>query len=106
VPDWAHLVLDRVELSGYLSLVLEKTRAARVTAYVAEAPYINRRFEGDFRREIEASDFENTSIQAWGGHSWPSPELRDELERRWPTGGDFAVHGLRVVLRRSDPDPA
>ena len=100
VPDWAHLVLSEDELLAYLCLMLEKPVAERVAAFAYHGSYLNRRCEGELRRDFEESGFEIESRSGWGGRRRPSVALAEELGRRWPEGGDFACYGYRLTLRK------
>jgi SAM-dependent methyltransferase len=100
IPRFAHLLLEERELATFLTLTRGADLARRISDYVWRQKYINRLFEGDFRRIVEASPFRVESIEPWGGVTRPQSEMRAALMQRWPSGGDFAAHGLRIVLTK------
>lgn len=100
IPRWAHLLLEEHELRAFLTITRGAELARTLTDYVWRDSYVNRLFEGDFRRIVEESAFDVVTYESWGGSTRPEPRLADELAARWPQGGDFATHGLRIVLRK------
>lgn len=100
LPPWGHLLLEEHELRHFLELTRGVEIANRVAYHVAKSTYVNRQFEGDFRRAVSASGFEVEVYDRWGRSGALTPELELELCARHPGGGDFSANGLVWVLRK------
>ncbi len=100
IPRWGHLLLEEHELLAFLAITRGPELARRLTDYVWHHAYINRLCEGDFRRIVDSSAFQVEIYDKWGGSSAPQKEMRDALRHRWPAGGEFGMHGMRIVLRK------
>ncbi len=100
IPRWGHLLLSEPELLAFLTITRGAALARTLTDYVWREQYINRLFEGDFRRIVEESPFQLVRYECWGGSTRPQTQLGAELANRWPLGGEFSSHGLRIVLRK------
>lgn len=100
IPHWGHLLLSEEELFAFLTITRGADLARTLTDYVWREQYINRLFEGDFKRVVEESPFEVVKYEGWGGSTKLDKHVAAELASRWPLGGDFSAHGLRIVLRK------
>lgn len=100
IPRWGHLLLTEAELLAFLTLTRGAALARTLTDFVLRHAYVNRLFEGDFGRIVDSCPFKLELYEAWGGFTPPQSELLAELDRRWPAGGEFSAHGLRLVLRK------
>ncbi len=100
IPHWGHLLLEEHELRNYLTVVRSAPLAEQICNYISVNSYINRVFEAEFRWQFQSSRFVVELIEPWGGHTSPGAQMLAALRQRWPEGGDFAAHGLRVVLKK------
>jgi SAM-dependent methyltransferase len=100
VPRWAHLLLDMRELEHFLGITWGRRMARHIAGHIRNSRSLNRLFEGDFRRILDESPFTVEECSEWGGVTRPSALMDERLRERCPAGGDFSVHGLKVVLRK------
>lgn len=100
VPRWGHLALTAPELEAFLTLTRGAAMARAIVQFIWHDRYLNRLPEAEFRRIVEASPFEVERYEWWSGFTAPQPAMRAELQRLWPTAGEFGAEGIRLVLRR------